>query len=346
MASVTTGEIADLVEGEFRGDRSRPIRGARPLSTAGPEDLSFLANPRYQDQLAESRAGAVLVERGMAGDSEQWIRVADPYLALARVLQAFFSEVPVPSGISPLASVAGSARIGRDVRIGPFAVVGEGAVIGDRSVLFEGVSIGAGAEIGEDTLIYANAVVYHRCRVGSRCIVHGGVVIGADGYGFATSGGVHHKIPQIGIVRIEDDVEIGAGTTIDRAALGETVVGRGTKIDNLVMIGHNARIGKGCLIVAQVAIAGSSEIGDNCVLGGQAGVTGHVRLAAGTMLAAGATVMKDIEKAQTLAGKPARPIREHLRAEAHVRKLPEMLARLEAIEKQLGGEPGAPPGSK
>ncbi|MGH9459066.1 MAG: UDP-3-O-(3-hydroxymyristoyl)glucosamine N-acyltransferase [Thermoanaerobaculia bacterium] len=339
MPSVTIGEIADLVEGDFSGDRGRRITGARSLSDAGPEDLSFLANARYQAQLAATRAGAVLVEKGMAGESSRWIRVRDPYYALARVLHTFFAEIPLPPpGVSPLASVDPSARLGADVRIGPFAVVGPDARIGDRVVLFDGVSVGAGASIGSDTRIYARAVVYHGCVVGSRCIVHSGAVIGADGFGFATHEGVHHKIPQIGIVRIEDDVEIGAGTAIDRAALGETVIGEGTKIDNLVQVGHNVRIGRGCFLVAQVGIAGSTEIGDYCSIGGQAGVTGHIRLGSRVMVAAQAAVMKDFDGPVTVAGTPARPLREHLRAEASIRKLPELIERVDALDRTAGGD--------
>lgn len=338
MPSVTAGEIADLVEGEYRGDRSRPITGARSLVDAGPDDLSFLANARYQSQLASTRAGVVLVERGMAGDSQRWIRVRDPYFALARVLQRFFAEVPLPEGISPLASVHASATIGNGVRIGAFVTIGPGATIGDGAVLFEGVSIGAGATVGSETRIYPNAVIYHRCIVGSHCIVHGGAVIGADGFGFASNGGKHHKIPQIGIVRIEDDVEVGAGTTIDRAALGETLIGAGTKIDNLVQIGHNVRVGKGCLIVALVGIAGSTEIGDYCVIGGQAGLTGHIRLGDRVMVAAQSAVMKDFEGPATIAGTPARPLGEHLRNEAVLRRVPELAARVDALERKGAGE--------
>lgn len=339
----TLGEIADLVEGEFNGDRTRRITGARSLADAGPEDLSFLANARYQSQLATTRAGAVLVESGMAGESARWIRVRDPYYALARVLQAFFAEVPLPSpGVSPLASIHATARLADDVRIGPFVTVGPDAAIGDRAVLFEGVSVGAGASIGPDSRLYPSVVVYHGCLIGARCIVHSGAVIGADGFGFATHEGVHHKIPQIGIVRIEDDVEIGAGTTIDRAALGETVVGRGTKIDNLVQVGHNVRIGRGCFIVAQVGIAGSTEIGDYCAIGGQAGLTGHIRLGARVMVAAQAAVMKDFDGPVTVAGSPARPLREHLRSEAMIRKLPELIDRVGALEGAGRSEDGEP----
>jgi UDP-3-O-[3-hydroxymyristoyl] glucosamine N-acyltransferase len=342
MPSVTTGEIADLVEGEYQGDRSRKITGARALQDAGADDLSFLANARYQTLLATTGAGAILVERGMAGDSSRWIRVKDPYLALARVLQRFFAEIPLPEGVSPLAAIAATARVAADARIGPFVSVGAEAVVGEGAVLFPGVVVGERASIGAGTIVYPNAVIYHGCLVGRRCIIHSSVVIGADGFGFASSEGIHHKIPQIGIVRIEDDVEIGAGTTIDRAALGETVIGPGTKIDNLVQIGHNVRIGRGCIIVAQAALAGSAEMGEYSVLAGQAGISGHVTVGSRVMVAAKAAVMKDLEGPVTVAGTPARPLREHLRNEALIRRLPDLIARLETLESKLAAIEGAP----
>jgi UDP-3-O-[3-hydroxymyristoyl] glucosamine N-acyltransferase len=343
MPSVTTGEIADLVEGEYHGDRSRRITGARSLQDAGADDLSFLANARYQKLLATTGAGVILVERGMAGDSSRWIRVRDPYLALARVLGRFFAEVPLPEGISPLASIAPTAKVAPGARIGPFVTVGPGAVVGEDAVLFPGVFVGERASIGEGTIVYPNAVIYHGCLVGRRCIIHGAAVIGADGFGFASSEGIHHKIPQIGIVRIEDDVEIGAGTTVDRAALGETVVGAGTKVDNLVQIGHNVRIGRGCILVAQSGLAGSVEMGDYSVLAGQAAISGHVTVGSRVMVAAQAAVMKDLEGPVTVAGNPARPLREHLRNEALVRRLPQLIARLETLEKKLAAIDGPAP---
>lgn len=332
--SVTVGEIVDLVEGAFEGNRSAAISGVRPLGDAEPGDLSFLSNPKYEPFVAESRAGAILVQRDFAGSGANLIRVADPYLSLARVLQCWFAAIPRPAGISPLASVAPTATIGEDVRIGAFASIGENAVIGNRATIFEGTVIGAEAVVGDDTTIYSNVSVYHRCCVGARCILHAGVIVGSDGYGFATSGGVHHKIPQIGIVRIEDDVEIGAGTTIDRAALGETVIGAGSKIDNLVQIGHNVTIGKRCLIVAQVGIAGSTEIGDDCVFGGQSGTYGHLKIGSRVMVSGRGVVTKDFHGPAMLGGYPAKPLREHMKTEALVRRLPRMLERLEALERK------------
>ncbi|HEY5611036.1 MAG TPA: UDP-3-O-(3-hydroxymyristoyl)glucosamine N-acyltransferase [Thermoanaerobaculia bacterium] len=339
MPRMTVGEIVDLVEGKFTGDRSRVLRAVRSLADAGPEELSFLANPKYERLLGSTRAGAILVDESLPGGAATWIRVRDPYYAFARVMQRWFSEIPRPEGISPHAAIAPTATIGAGVRIGAFVTVSDRAVIGDRVTLFDGVYVGADAVIGEDTFVYPNVTIYHRCVVGRRCILHAGVVLGGDGYGFATFEGVHHKIPQIGIVRIENDVEVGAGTTIDRAAFGETVVGDGTKIDNLVQIAHNVKIGKHCLIVAQVGIAGSTEIGDSCVFGGQSGAGAHLRIGSHVLVGGKSAVMKNWEGPVKLAGFPARLLREHLRTEALIRRLPEIVERLELLEKTLGIDP-------
>jgi UDP-3-O-[3-hydroxymyristoyl] glucosamine N-acyltransferase len=329
----TVGEIVEAVGGTFEGDRSVVIRGVRALADAGPGDLSFLSNPRYVQQLEATEAAAVLADPDTEGDPARLIRVRDPYFALATVLQKWFSVVPGPEGISPDARIASTAKIGSGVSVGAFAVVGENAEIGDGVVIHENAVIGAGASIGAGTVLYANTTVYHGSRIGRRCIIHSGVVIGADGYGFATHDGRHHKLPQIGIVRIEDDVEIGANSTVDRAALGETVIGEGTKIDDLVMIAHNVKIGKHCLIVAQSGIAGSTEIGDGSVLGGQAGVSGHLRLGPGVRVGAQAAVMKDWPGPVTLSGSPARPLRQALRSQALMERLPEILERISRLEK-------------
>ncbi|HXI13075.1 MAG TPA: UDP-3-O-(3-hydroxymyristoyl)glucosamine N-acyltransferase [Thermoanaerobaculia bacterium] len=334
MMRVTAGEIADFVEGTFTGDRERAVTAVRPIGEAGEDDLTFLSNPKFEPLLATTRAALTLVGHHAVGDSDRWIRVGEPQLALARVLERWFSELPGPQGISGIATIHASASIGGNPRIGARVTISERCVIGDDVTIFDGVFVGAGTSIGNGTVIHPNVTIYHATKIGARCIVHAGVVIGSDGYGFATSGGKHHKIPQIGSVRIEDDVEIGAGSTVDRAALGETVIGEGTKIDNLVHVGHNVKIGKHCLIVAQVGIAGSTEIGDFCVLAGQVGVTGHVSLGSGVQVAAQASVMKSFEGPQKLSGSPARPMADHLRAQALVRRLPEIIDRLKTLERE------------
>ncbi|MEO8217909.1 MAG: UDP-3-O-(3-hydroxymyristoyl)glucosamine N-acyltransferase [Acidobacteriota bacterium] len=333
MPSVSLQEIVTLTGGICTGDLQRLIHGVRSLAEAGDDDLSFLANPKYLGLLEGTAAGAVLVPENTAGDSRCWIRVSDPYYAFAQVLEQWFAPAESDPVVSPLSAVAPSARLGANVSIGPFVSIGENAVIGEGVSIHSGVSIGQGVSIGSGSTLYANVSVYRDCQIGNRCVVHAGAVIGSDGFGFATHEGVHNKIRQIGIVRIEDDVEVGAGTTIDRAALGETVIGTGTKIDNLVQIGHNVRIGRHCLIVAQVGIAGSTEIGDYCVFGGQAGVSGHLKLGSRVQAGAQAAVMKDWDGPVTLAGSPARPLRQSLRSEAMIHRLPEIMQRLKRLEK-------------
>ena len=249
MPSVSLGEIVDFVGGEYVGTRELLITTVAPLTDATADQLSFLSNRKYVSQLARTNAGAVLVPTNLEGENDRWIRVEDPYFAISRIMARWFGARPKPKGISPKASIAPGARLGTNVAVGNFVTIGDDVVIGNNVTIFQGVSIEAGSSIGDDCIIYPNVVIYDGTRIGQRCIIHAGVIIGSDGYGFAMHDGKHHKIPQIGIVRIDDDVEIGAGTTIDRAALGETVIGEGTKIDNLVQIGHNVKIGKHCLLV-------------------------------------------------------------------------------------------------
>jgi UDP-3-O-[3-hydroxymyristoyl] glucosamine N-acyltransferase len=321
MAAVSIGEIVDFVAGEFAGERARPIMSVAPLAQAKGDQISFLSNRKYTSDLSATGAGAILVPKNLEGSDERWIRVDDPYFAFARIMTRWFSDRPRPQGISPKAVVAPSAKLGDNVALGHFAIVGEKVVIGNNVTIFQGVSIEAGSVIGDDCIIYPNVVIYDGSRIGRRCIIHSGVVIGSDGYGFATHGGKHHKIPQIGIVRIEDDVEIGAGTTIDRAALGETVIGEGTKIDNLVQIGHNVKVGKHCLLVSQVGIAGSTELGDYVAVAGQSGFSGHLKIGNRVQVAAKSAVLDDVPDDTKVMGSPAVPFTEFARRHAAVKKL-------------------------
>lgn len=321
MPAVSVGEIADLVGGQFAGDRDGLIAAVAPLAQAKADQLSFLSNRKYAADLSATEAGAILVPRNLEGDDPRWIRVDSPYFAFARVMVRWFSNRPMPKGISPNAVVSPSAKLGRNVVLGHFAVIGDDVVIGDNVTIFQGVSVEAGSAIGDDCIIYPNVVIYDGSRIGNRCIIHSGVVIGSDGYGFATHEGKHHKIPQIGIVRIEDDVEIGAGTTIDRAALGETVIGEGTKIDNLVQIGHNVKVGKHCLLVSQVGIAGSTELGDYVAVAGQSGFSGHLKIGNRVQVAAKSAVLDDVPDDTKVMGSPAVPFTEFARRHAAVKKL-------------------------
>ena len=321
MPDVSIGEIVDLVGGEFQGTRENRITAVAPLASADSNQLSFLSNRKYAADLAATNAGAILVPKNLHGNDERWIRVDDPYFAFARIMTRWFSDRPLPKGVSPKAVVSASARLGSNVAIGNFATIGDDVVIGQNVTVFHGVSIEAGSTIGDDCVIYPNVVIYDGTRIGRRCIIHSAVVIGSDGYGFATHGGKHHKIPQIGIVRVEDDVEIGAGTTIDRAALGETVIGEGTKIDNLVQIGHNVKIGKHCLLVSQVGIAGSTELGDYVAVAGQSGFSGHLKIGNRVQVAAKSAVLDDVPDDTKVMGSPAVPFTEFARRHAALKKL-------------------------
>jgi UDP-3-O-[3-hydroxymyristoyl] glucosamine N-acyltransferase len=336
MTAPRLKEIVDLVGGDFSGDSSLEIRGVKTLADAGPTDISFLGNPKYAAQVDASAACAVLVSRKHAGESPRFVRVDDPYVALATILTKWFAAIPGPAaGVSPLASVASTAQIGSGVAIGPFVTIGEGAEIGDGCVIFDNCSIGAGARVGRGSTLYPNVTLYHGCILGERNIVHSGAVIGSDGFGFATTRGLHMKIPQIGIVRVGDDVEIGASSTIDRAALGETVIGEGTKIDNLVQIGHNVRVGRHCFLVSMSGIAGSSELGDYCVLAGQSGLVGHIRLGNQVVVTAQSAVTKDWEGPIQISGSPARPLGEKMRSDASLARLPKQLERMKQLEKRI-----------
>jgi UDP-3-O-[3-hydroxymyristoyl] glucosamine N-acyltransferase len=321
MAAVSVGEIVDLVAGQFAGNRDSSITGVAPLAQAKSDQLSFLSNRKYAADLAATKAGAVLVPKNLECNDDRWIRVDDPYFAFARIMTRWFSNRPMPKGISPKALVSPSAKLGQNVVLGHFAIIGDDVVIGNNVTIFQGVSIEAGSNIGDDCIIYPNVSIYDGTRIGRRCIIHSGVVIGSDGYGFALHEGKHHKIPQIGIVRIEDDVEIGAGSTIDRAALGETVIGEGTKIDNLVQIGHNVKVGKHCLLVSQVGIAGSTELGDYVAVAGQSGFSGHLKIGNRVQVAAKSAVLADVPDDTKVMGSPAVPFTEFARRHAALKKL-------------------------
>jgi UDP-3-O-[3-hydroxymyristoyl] glucosamine N-acyltransferase len=302
VPEVPLTEIAELVGGRYGGPPDRVVRGVNTLAEAGDDQLSFLSNPKYASQLATTRAGAILVGEDAAGDDPRYVRVKNPYLAWAKVIERWFTPRGMAAGISPLASVAASARLGDNVSVGAFVSIGDDAVVGD------------------DTVIYPNVTIYARSVIGSRCIIHGGTVIGADGYGFVVENGRHRKVPQIGIVRIEDDVEIGAGCTIDRASIGETVIGEGTKIDDQVMVGHGAKVGKHCLLVAQVGIAGSTELGDYVVVAGQSGFAGHLKIGDRVQVAAKSAVLDDVPAGTKVMGNPAVPFRDFARREAWLKR--------------------------
>lgn len=331
----TLKELAEVAGGELEGDGSMVIRGVAGLKEAGEGDITFLANPKYLRELKNTKASAVIVGEGVAAPCRGVVRAKNPYLAFAKVLTAFAPPKSAHLGIMAGASVSPYARVGDGVTIYPHVYVGEGAQIGDGATLFPGVYVGEGSSIGEGSLLYPNVVIRDGVRIGRRVIIHAGSVIGADGFGYATAEGRHYKIPQVGGVVIEDDVEIGANTTVDRGALGNTVIKRGTKIDNLVMVAHNVVVGEDSIIVAQAGISGSTELGHHVVLAGQVGLVGHIKVGDGVMVGAKSGVSNDLEAGQAYSGIPAMPHRDWLKVQAVLGKLPEMRKLLQGLEKRL-----------
>jgi UDP-3-O-[3-hydroxymyristoyl] glucosamine N-acyltransferase len=329
----TLAEIAQWVGGTLEGAGDLRIRSVAGIEEAGPADLTFVANPKYHGWLATTRAGAILLAPGVAArDDLAVVRTADPYGALAKVLVLFDPGMPdLSCGVDPRACVAAEAEIAGDAAIGPGVIVAAGASIGARSCLLGTSYVGENATVGEDCLLYPGVYVGARCRLGDRIIVQAGAVIGADGFGYAPSEGGYRKIPQIGIVIVEDDVEIGANACIDRATVGATRIGRGTKIDNLVQVAHNVTIGPGSALAAQAGVAGSTRLGKGVRLGGQAGLVGHLRIGDGASVGAQAGVIGDVAAGETVSGYPARPHREAMRVEATLRRLPELVKRLRRL---------------
>jgi UDP-3-O-[3-hydroxymyristoyl] glucosamine N-acyltransferase len=306
-----------------------------PLDVAGPDQVSFLTDRKYLRQAQASRAGALLVARDVADLSAALLQVDHPQQALIVLLGLFHPEPRAEPGVHPTACVAGGARVDRSASVGPLAVVEAEAVIGPRSRVGALSFVGRGAVLGEDVRLHPHVVIREDVRIGDRVIVHSGAVLGADGFGYAFDGQAHRKIPQVGGLRIEDDVEIGANTAIDRATLGETIVRRGTKIDNLVQIGHNCDVGEDVILISQVGIAGSSRVGNRAMLAGQVGVADHVTIGAGAILTAKSGVPNDVPAGEVWSGIPSRPTSEQKRIWAGESQLPELIKRVRALEKRL-----------
>lgn len=335
MAEYTVEELAAAVGGDVAGDRAAVIRGVNGIKEAGPDDVTFVANPKYRSALRETRAGAVVVGNDVEAGDLTLIKVANPYAAFARILTMFAPPPEVPAGVSELAFVHEEARVGEGAAVGPFVTVREGATVGPGATLGAGTYVGRDAAVGADCLIYPNVTIRERVVIGDRCIIHSGTVIGSDGFGFATEADVHHKIPQIGTVVIEDDVEIGANCAIDRATMGETRIGRGAKLDNLIQVAHNVKIGAGTLIAAQTGIAGSTVLGAYCVLGGQVGIVPHIEVGDRAILAAQSGVTKSIRGGDVVFGRPARPLTEVKKREGRVALLEKYFERVKALEREV-----------
>ena len=342
--ALTLSELARWVDGDIvRGGLDLSLTGMAALDAAGPHDVSFLGNEKYHGQFLQTRAAAVIVSRGVTDGPQATalIAVDNPSLAFAVVVRHFAEATrQFAPGIHPRAFVDPSAVLDpAKVRVQAGAVVLAGAVVGDGSDLGPNSVVSEDAVIGKDCRIMANASIRERCVLGDRVILQPGAVIGSDGYGYEFHDGRHVKIDQVGIVEISDDVEIGANTTIDRARFGKTVIGEGSKIDNLVQIGHNCVIGKHCLIISQTGISGSSQLGDYVTAAGQVGIAGHVTIGSKAVLSARTGVTANLPGDEVYAGKPALPIREEMKLQALVRRLPKLVARVKALEDALQGEP-------
>ena len=340
FSSSTAAELAQLLGGELRaGPPGTPVTGVGSLAEAGEGDVAFFANPKYLAALRRSRASAVLVPREFPATIPLTcavIAVDHPSGAFARLVERFTPPpVPVVPGVAPTASLGRGMRLGVDVSVGPYAVIEDDVELGDRVVIGAHSFVGAGTVIGEDTRIYPHVTVRERCRLGRRIILHPGVVIGGDGFGFETREGRHHKIPQTGIVQIDDDVEIGANSTVDRARFGRTHIGEGTKIDNLVQIAHNVVIGPHCILCSQAGISGSTRLGKYVTLAGQAGLVGHIEMGDGATAGAKAGVSKDVPANTVVFGYPAEPLAEAKESIARIRRLPKLLERVKKLEAEL-----------
>ncbi len=334
----TAKEIASFIGGEVVGNENAEVFTFAKIEEGVPGAISFLANPKYAEYIYTTKSSVVLVNRDFNPTAEveaTLIKVDNAYESLAKLMMMYEASKPRKQGISSLASIAESAKIGEGCYIAPFVVIGEGCEIGDNCMLHDGVSIGDGAKIGNDTLIYAHATIYHDCRIGNNCILHSGCVIGADGFGFAPTADGYNKIPQTGIVVIEDNVEVGANTCIDRATMGSTIIHSGVKLDNLVQIAHNDEIGSHTAMAAQVGVAGSTKIGNWCIFGGQAGISGHSTIGDRTTVGPQCGTIGSLKGGETVLGSPAIDAREYIRLSAYMRKLPALDKKIKELTKEL-----------
>lgn len=333
-------QIAELLDGEVEGNPEAQIKELAKIEEAATGSLSFLANPAYTEYIYSTNATAVIVANSFKPEKSlppdlTLIKVEDPYAGFARLLEAYNKLKYDRTGIEPGSFVSEEAQIGSDVYIANTVVVEKNAVIEDGVKLFPHTYIGEGAHIGEGTILHTGVKIYADCRIGKHCIFHGGVVIGADGFGFAPNQGNYNKVSQIGNVVVEDNVEIGSNTTIDRATLGSTFIRKGVKLDNLIQIGHNVEIGENTVIAAQSGIAGSTKIGKNCMFGGQVGITGHITIGDRVKIAAQSGIASNIPDDTILQGSPAIAAGEFKRSYVRFRKLPDIATKLDDLEKEL-----------
>ncbi len=337
MQTKTLAELAKYVDGQIIGSPNIAIKSASTLDRAGEGDISFLANNKYEKQLQRTKASAVIVGKETVCTSAVPLLVAeDPYYAFMQIMVLLHGHRKHKKvGISPKASISDTAKIGMDCHIHNFVTIADDAKIGNGCILYPGVYVGTGTQIGNDCIIYPNVTIYDGCKIGNRVIIQANSAIGEDGFGFASHKGVHHKIPQVGIVVLEDDVEIGSCCGIERGTLGDTVIAQGTKLGDLVAIGHGAKIGQHCLLVAQVGIAGSATIGHHCIVGGQVGIVGHINIGNGVMIGAQAGVINDVPDGKVIVGTPAIDASKAKRAYSLIEDLPEIRKNVHDFEKRM-----------
>ncbi len=333
---LTLAEIAKIVQGDLEGNGAIKIHDVAKIEQANTGEITFISNPKYAKFIDSTGASAVLVSQDFPETKKPIIRAQNPYFSFLKILKIFHpSGEALVEGIHPTAIIDRSTKIGANVRIGAGVIIDRNCNIGDNVTIFPGVVIAQEVAIGNNTLIYANVALREQVRIGNNVIIHSGTVVGSDGFGFAKEGQQYHKIPQVGTVIIEDDVEIGANCAIDRATLGATIIRKGVKLDNLIQVAHNVEIGENTVIAAQTGISGSTRIGKNVMIGGQVGFVGHIELGDNTTIGAQSGVSKSLPPNSVYFGYPARPIMQAKREEAALRKLPELLKRVAALEEKL-----------
>ena len=331
-------QIAEYIQGVIEGDENATVHTFAKIEEGIPGAISFLSNPKYTHYIYDTESSIVLVNKDFVPEKEvkaTLIKVNNAYESLAKLMNLYEQSQPKRTGIDPLAYVSPTAKIGKDVYLAPFACVGDNAEIGDGTELHPHATVGRGAKVGKNCILYTNCNVYHDCRVGNNCILHSGCVIGADGFGFAPSPEGYEKIPQIGITILEDNVEVGANTCIDRATMGATIIRKGVKLDNLIQIAHNVEVGSNTVMASQVGIAGSTKVGEWCMFGGQVGLAGHIKIGNKVNLGAQSGVPGSLKDGQALIGTPPIEMKNYFKSSVLFKKLPDMAAELNSLKKEI-----------
>ena len=331
-------QIAEYIQGVIEGDENATVHTFAKIEEGIPGAISFLSNPKYTHYIYDTESSIVLVNKDFVPEKEvkaTLIKVNNAYESLAKLMTLYEQSQPKRTGIDPLAYVAPTAKIGKNVYLAPFSCVGDNAEIGDGTELHPHATVGRGAKVGKNCILYTNCNVYHDCRVGNNCILHSGCVIGADGFGFAPSPEGYEKIPQIGIAILEDNVEVGANTCIDRATMGATIIRKGVKLDNLIQIAHNVEVGSNTVMASQVGIAGSTKVGEWCMFGGQVGLAGHIKIGNKVNLGAQSGVPGNLKDGQALIGTPPIEMKNYFKSSVLFKKLPDMAAELNSLKKEI-----------